>query len=186
MPKQSTQGQSTAKNILKIVLLVLAVIIVIAGIFVAVYFGTNGFGGAYPTFAVQVNGKPVLKSGNVELPDGSEIGITSLNDYTLKVETARPEEDFALNIDGKATLYSDLAGTDVTNGFTFTDNDGIIAINYGNLDEVLSSALDAAVEILSASAQDKFNLIITSGNSSVILTFELSKGIYLYPEHIVI
>lgn len=186
MPKQSKQTAANAKNIIKIVLLIVAVIIVIAAIVVAVYFGTNGFGGNYPTFAIQVNGKPVLKSGDVELPDGSEIGITSLNDYTLKVEAAQPEEDFALTIDGKTTLYSTLSGTDVTKGFTFTDNDGIIAVNYGDLDEVLSSALDADVEILSASAQDKFNLIITSGKSSVILTFELSKGIFIYPEHIVL
>lgn len=171
MAKRKSSGGSTAATVIKIILLILAVIIILAAAVFGIYYLTGGFGGNYTTFATTINGKLVLSSGSIQLPRGSVIKITSFNDYTLEVVAAEPEQDFVLIVDGETVNYSDLAGEDITEGFTFTESDGVITVDYGNLEEILASALDKEVTVGDISEGDLFTLIITSGESSINLSF---------------
>lgn len=171
MAKRKSSGGSTAATVIKIILLILAVLIILAAAVFGIYYLTGGFGGNYATFATTINGKLVLSSGSIQLPRGSVIKITSFNDYTLEVVAAEPEQDFALTVGGETVNYSDLAGEDLTAGFTFTESDGVITVDYGNLEEILTSALDKEVTVDDISEGDLFTFIITSGESSINLSF---------------
>lgn len=171
MAKRKSSGGSTAATVIKIILLILAVLIILAAAVFGAYYLSNGFGGNYATFATNINGKLVLSSGSIQLPRGSVIKITSFNDYTLEVVAAEPEQDFALTVGGETVNYSDFAGEDMTAGFTFTESDGVITVDYGNLEEILTSALDKEVTVGDISEGDLFTLIITSGESSINLSF---------------
>ena len=180
------RGGSTAAKVLKIVLLVLAVIIILAAAVFGAYYLSNGFGGNYATFATTINGKLVLSSGSIELPRGSKVKIVSFSDYTLKVVAAEPEEDFALTFGDESVNYSDLAGEDMTAGFTFTEADGVITVDYGSLDEILSSALGEEVETTYAADGELFTLMITGVKSALSLDFSLTEyNIILDPDHVI-
>lgn len=191
MAANKSGGRSAAANIIKVILLILAVIVVIAAVVVAVYFGTNGFGGSYPTFALKVNGQTITKSGALELPSGSTLNISGFEDYTLKVEAAEPEEDFKIKVGDAGMHYSELAGEDITSGFTFTKaEDGSIVMTYGPLEEVLSEGLGEDVKISDSDVTGAFKLIVACGDSVLELThgiFDVGLGfdLELDPEHIV-
>ena len=189
MPKRSssTKTSSSIGTVIKIVALILAVLVIIASIVIAIYFGTNGFGGNYPTFAVQVNGKPILANGYIDLPNGSKITINSFSDYSLKIVAVEPEQDFAIMVNGETVNYSSLAGDDMTAGFTFTESDGVITVEYSCLDDILSAALDEDVTSSGKVEGELFKLVITSGKSELELNFALtSLDIAIYPDHIII
>lgn len=180
------RGGSTAAKVIKIILLVLAVIIILSAAVFGAYYLSNGFGGNYATFATTINGKLVLSSGSVELPRGSKIKIVSFSNYTLKVVAAEPEEDFAIIFGDESINYSDLVGEDMTAGFTFTESDGVITVDYGSLDEILSSALGEEVETADAAGGELFSLMITSGKSELHLDFSLTEyNIILDPDHVI-
>ena len=189
MPKSKTHGGMTAATVIKIILLVLAVVIILAAAVFGVYYLSNGFGGRYATFATTINGKLMLSSGSVNLPRGSEIKIFSFSDYSLKVTAAEPEQDFELNIGGEPCYYSELAGEDMTAGFTFSEADGAITVDYGSLNEILSAALGEEVTASEEADGELFTLVITSGKSELDLSFALSDGAYnitVEPDHIII
>lgn len=190
MPKSKTHGGMTAATVIKIILLVLAVVIILAAAVFGAYYLSNGFGGKYATFATTVNGDLILKSGSVNLPRGSEIKIFSFSDYSLKVTAAEPEQDFELNIGGEPCYYSELAGDDMTAGFTFTESDGVITVDYGSLSEILSAALDEDVSTEENGESALFMLIIESGKSILTMNFSLTSiddnyNIIVDPGHVI-
>lgn len=189
MPKSKTRGGSTAATVIKIILLILAVIIILAAAVFGAYYLSNGFGGNYATFATTVNGDLILKSGSVSLPRGSTVKVTSFSDYSLKIIAAEPEQDFELSVGGKAANFSDYAGEDMTAGFTFSEADGAITVDYGSLNEILSAALGEEVTASEEADGELFTLVITSGKSELDLSFALSDGAYnitVEPDHIII
>ena len=146
--KKSTAAKkpNKAATVVKVILLILLVLVIIAATVFGIYYLTGGFGGRYSTFVVQINGKPVISSGSISLPRGSEIKVTGFSDYSLEVVAAEPEEDFEVTVGEDTLLYSDLAGEDMTAGFTFTEADGTITINYGSINDILSAALGGKAE----------------------------------------
>lgn len=186
MSKSKTRGGSTAATVIKIILLVLAVVIILAAAVFGAYYLSNGFGGNYATFATTVNGNLILKSGNIQLPYGSHIKVASFSDYSLKVVAAEPEQDFELSVNGETVNYSAYAGEDMTAGFTFTETEGTITVEYGGLGSVLSAALGDIVTVSEEASGELFILVITSGNSELNLSFALSGfGLSLDPDHII-
>lgn len=187
--KKSTAAKkpNKAATVIKVTLLILLVLVIIAAAVFGIYYLTGGFGGRYSTFVVQMNGKPVISSGSIDLPRGSEIKVTGFSDYSLKVVADEPEQDFELTVDGETVNYSAYAGEDMTAGFTFIEADGTITVNYGSLDEILSAALGEEVTASEDVNGELFTLVITSGNSELNLSFALSGfGISLDPDHIII
>ena len=146
--KKSTAAKkpNKAATVIKVTLLILLVLVITAAAVFGIYYLTGGFGGRYSTFVVQINGKPVISSGSISLPRGSEIKVTGFSDYSLEVVAAEPEEDFEVTVGEDTLLYSDLAGEDMTAGFTFTEADGTITINYGSINDILSAALGGKAE----------------------------------------
>lgn len=190
MPKSKTRGGSTAATVIKVILLVLAVVIILAAAVFGAYYLSNGFGGNYATFATTVNGDLIFKSGSISLPSGSTVKVTSFSDYSLKVIAAEPEQDFEVTVGEDTLLYSDLAGEDMTAGFTFTESDGAITVDYGSPEEILSVALGEEVTAAEEAYGELFTLVITSGNSTLNLTFALADSdgeynIIIDPEHII-
>lgn len=186
MSKSKTRGGSTAATVIKIILLVLAVVIILAAAVFGAYYLSNGFGGNYATFATTVNGNLILKSGNIQLPYGSHIKVASFSDYSLTVVAAEPEQDFELTVDGETVNYSAYAGEDMTAGFTFTETEGTITVEYGGLSDILSASLDKIVTVSEEASGELFILVITSGNSELNLSFALSGyGLSLDPDHII-
>lgn len=189
MAKRKTSGGSTVATVIKVILLILAIIVILAAAVFGAYYLSNGFGGKYATFATTINGKLMITSGNIDLPRGSEIKILSFEDYSLKVVAAEPEEDFELNIGGEPRLYSELAGKDITAGFTFTESDGVITVDYDSLSEILSSALGEDVATAENTEKALFTLIIESGKSTLNLGFLLGRSwadsITPDPDHII-
>ena len=189
MATKKAGGRAAA--IVKTILLILAVIVIIAAVVAAVYFGTNGFGGSYPTFVLKVNGQTITKSGALELPSGSELNISGFEDYTLKAEVAEPEEDFKIKVGDAGMRYSELAGEDITAGFTFTETEeGGIVMTYGPLEEVLSEGLGEDVKISDSDVTGAFRLIVACGDSVLELThgiFDVGLGfeLALEPDNIV-
>ncbi len=131
--KKSTAAKkpNKAATVIKVTLLILLVLVITAAAVFGIYYLTGGFGGRYSTFVVQINGKPVISSGSVSLPRGSEIKVTGFSDYSLEVVAAEPEEDFEVTVGEDTLLYSDLAGEDMTAGFTFTEAEE--CVQKGNL-----------------------------------------------------
>ena len=190
MSNRKSSGGYTAATAIKVILLILAVVIILAAAVFGAYYLSNGFGGKYATFATTVNGKLVLSSGSIQLPRGSELKIASFSDYTLKVVAAEPEQDFALTIGGEMVNYSDLAGEDLTAGFTFTESDGAITVEYGSMEEILSAAMGTEVAINETPDDELFTLVITSGESVLNLDFAPASfasdyKIVLDPDHII-
>ena len=174
--KKSTAAKkpNKAATVIKVILLILLVLAIIAAAVFGIYYLTGGFGGRYSTFVVQINGKPVISSGSISLPRDSEIKVTGFSDYSLEVVAAEPEEDFEVTVGEDTLLYSDLAGEDMTAGFTFTEADGTITINYGSINDILSAALGGKAEATETAARDIFSLVITCGESTLNLLFSPS------------
>lgn len=176
-----------AATVIKVTLLILLVLVITAAAVFGIYYLTGGFGGRYSTFVVQINGKPVISSGSISLPRGSEIKVTGFSDYSLEVVAAEPQEDFKITVGEDTLLYSDLAGEDMTAGFTFTEAEDCVTINYGSINDILSAALGEEVTASEDVNGELFTLVITSGNSELNLSFALSGfGLSLDPDHIII
>ena len=156
-----------AATVVKVILLILLVLVITAAAMFGIYYLTGGFGGRYSTFVVQINGKPVISSG-------SEIKVTGFSDYSLEVVAAEPEEDFEVTVGEDTLLYSDLAGEDMTAGFTFTEAEDCVTINYGSINDILSAALGEDVTVSEAAGGDIFSLVITCGESTLSLLFSPS------------
>lgn len=172
--KKSTAAKkpNKAATVIKVTLLILLVLVITAAAVFGIYYLTGGFGGRYSTFVVQINGKPVISSGSVSLPRGSEIKVTGFSDYSLEVVAAEPEEDFKVTVGEDTLLYSDLAGEDMTAGFTFTQaKEGAITINYKSLNYILSAALGKEATVTESAGGDIFSLVITCGESTLNLLF---------------
>lgn len=197
MPNKTKRASAAKKpnkaaTVIKVILLILLVLIIIVAAVFGIYYLSGGFGGRYSTFVVQINGKPVISNSSVSLPSGSEIKVTGFSDYSLEVVAAEPQEDFEITVGEDTLLYSDLAGEDMTAGFTFTESeDGAITINYGSIDTILTAALGEEVTASDEADSELFTLVITSGNSSLSLNFVLAGFDNVYdiitdPDHIII
>lgn len=174
--KKSTAAKkpNKAATVIKVTLLILLVLVITAAAVFGIYYLTGGFGGRYSTFVVQINGKPVISSGSISLPRGSEIKVTGFSDYSLEVVAAESEEDFEVTVGEDTLLYSDLAGEDMTAGFTFTEAEDCVTINYGSINDILSAALGEDVTVSEAAGGDIFSLVITCGESTLNLLFSPS------------
>lgn len=187
--KKSTAAKkpNKAATVIKVILLILLVLVIITAAVFGIYYLTGGFGGRYSTFVVQINGKPVISSGSISLPRDSEIKVTGFSDYSLEVVAAEPEEDFEVTVGEDTLLYSDLAGEDMTAGFTFTQAENCVTINYGSINDILSAALGDIVTASEDVNGELFTFVITSGNSELNLSFALSGfGLSLDPDYIII
>ena len=174
--KKSTAAKkpNKAATVIKVILLILLVLVIIAAAVFGIYYLTGGFGGRYSTFVVQINGKPVISSGSISLPRDSEIKVTGFSDYSLEVVAAEPEEDFEVTVGEDTLLYSDLAGEDMTAGFTFTEAEDCVTINYGSINNILTSALGEEAAVTETVSGDIFTLVVTCGESTLNLLFSPS------------
>ena len=62
----------------------------------------------------------------------------------------------------------------MTAGFTFTEAEDCVTINYGSINDILSAALGEDVTVSEAAGGDIFFLVITGGESTLKLLFSPS------------
>ena len=186
MSKRKTRGGSIAAKVIKVVLLIIAVIIILAAAVFGTFYLTNGFGGNYATFLTKVNDDLFIKNGSVDLPSGSLIKVASFSDYSLKVVALEPDEDFEFTVDGNKTYsYSDISGEEVTAGFTITETDDGIVIEYEDVSQILSLAIGGQVTAPDITDKELFTLVITGGESQLALNFAIAGyELTVDPDHI--
>lgn len=185
MSKRKTRGGSTAAKVIKVVLLIIAVIIIFAAAVFGIFYLTNGFGGNYATFLTKVNDDLFIKNGSVDLPSGSLIKVASFSDYSISVIALEPDEDFEFTVDGKTYSYSDISSEEVTAGFTITEVEDGIVIEYEDVSQILSLAIGGQVTAPDITDKELFTLVITSGESQLALNFAIAGyELTVDPDHI--
>ena len=192
MAKRKNKRSSTGATVAKITALIVLVIILLAAAVYGIFMLTNGFGGTYATFITKINDEYILASGSTEIPRESKIEVISYSDYAFTVTAAEQAEgtDFEVALDGETYSWSDFIGKDFTSAFTFTQSDGVVTLDYGNPEEIISAATGQTAVISGDASGTLFCMTISSGNSSIDLTFQLAQmqvnvdGIIIVPDHI--
>ena len=181
------KGTSKTVRVLKMTAICILAIVLLAVMFFIVFFASNGFGGSVATFVCTINGKTILTSQSISLPSGSTVNVYSLSDYTISIIAAE-DYDFAFTIDGGLYSWSEYAGEDMTEGFTFTETDDGIVITYGSLNDILTAVFDTVATISEDVEGEVFELVIESGDIVLYLPFEITAtagSVVLDPDSII-
>ena len=170
----------------------LLAILAAAGLGIA-YLVTDGFGGKAPTTIVMVGDKIYTDDTNgVTIYPGDEIRVQSLtgaDGYTFRIE-ANGEKDFAFTVGEEPYSWKDLAGRDMTKGFTIEDTENGFTIDYTDLNGVIAAVLGAEVTIGedADTSGDLFVLVVTCGEKDLRLSFGVGlpvEGVEVDPDHVI-
>ena len=189
--KEKTARTWRTVGIVILSVLLLAVLAA-AGLGIA-YLATDGFGGKAPTTIVMVGDKIYTEDANgVTIYPGDEIRVQSLTGaegYTFRIE-ANGEKDFAFTVGEEPYTWKDLAGRDMTKGFTIEDTENGFTVDYTDLDGVIAAVLGAEVTIGedADTSGDLFVLVVTCGEKDLRLSFGVGlpvEGVEVNPDHVI-
>lgn len=132
-------------------------------------------------------------TNGVTIYPGDEIRVQSLTGaegYTFRIE-ANGEKDFAFTVGEEPYSWKDLAGRDMTKGFTIEETENGFTVDYTDLEGVISSVLGAEVTIGedTDTSGDPFVLIVTCGEKDLRLSFGVGlpvEGVEVDPDHVII
>lgn len=170
----------------------LLAILAAAGLGIA-YLVTDGFGGKATTTIVMVGDKIYTDDTNgVTIYPGDEIRVQSLTGaegYTFRIE-ANGDKDFAFTVGEEPYSWKDLAGRDMTKGFTIEETENGFTIDYTDLDGVIAAVLGAEVTIGedTDTSGDLFVLVVTCGEKDLRLSFGVGlpvEGVEVDPDHVI-
>lgn len=195
--QRQAKKEKTARTWRTVGIVILSVlllaILAAAGLGIA-YLVTDGFGGKAPTTIVMVGDKIYTEDTNgVTIYPGDEIRVQSLTGaegYTFRIE-ANGEKDFAFTVGEEPYTWKDLAGRDMTKGFTIEETENGFTVDYADLEGVISSVLGAEVTIGedADTSGDPFVLIVTCGEKDLRLSFGVGlpvEGVEVDPDHVII
>ena len=186
----SKGGRKARRAVLTVALVLLILVFIALGLFLVYYF-TEGFGGDFPTFAIEQDGKRYYRSTDeMALSSGSEFRIRTIfgGECSVRFEAASvsEEQDFGFKVNGEARTWSSLAGSDLTGGITLTETENGYKVEYGTLSEVVSSALGAEITELQETKGKLITMIVTYGKGELRLGCVVGTipvtGIELPPE----
>lgn len=194
--QRQAKKEKTARTWRTVGIVILSVlllaILAAAGLGIA-YLVTDGFGGKAPTTIVMVGDKIYTEDANgVTIYPGDEICVQSLTGaegYTFRIE-ANGEKDFAFTVGEEPYSWKDLAGRDMTKGFTIEDTENGFTIDYTDLDGVIAAVLGAEVTIGedADTSGDLFFLVVTCGEKDLRLSFGVGlpvEGVEVNPDHVI-
>lgn len=195
--QRQAKKEKTARTWRTVGIVILSVlllaILAAAGLGIA-YLVTDGFGGKAPTTIVMVGDKIYTEDANgVTIYPGDEIRVQSLTGaegYTFRIE-ANGEKDFAFTVGEEPYSWKDLAGRDMTKGFTIEETENGFTIDYTDLNGVIAAVLGAEVTIGedADTSGDPFVLIVTCGEKDLRLSFGVGlpvEGVEVDPDHVII
>lgn len=195
--QRQAKKEKTARTWRTVGIVILSVlllaILAAAGLGIA-YLVTDGFGGKATTTIVMVGDKIYTDDTNgVTIYPGDEIRVQSLtgaDGYTFRIE-ANGEKDFAFTVGEEPYSWKELAGRDMTKGFTIEDTENGFTIDYTDLDGVIAAVLGAEVTIGedADTSGDLFVLVVTCGEKDLRLSFGVGlpvEGVEVDPDHVIV
>lgn len=196
-PARQAKKEKTARTWRTVGIVILSVlllaILAAAGLGIA-YLVTDGFGGKAPTTIVMVGDKIYTEDTNgVTIYPGDEIRVQSLTGaegYTFRIE-ANGEKDFAFTVGEEPYSWKDLAGRDMTKGFTIEETENGFTVDYTDLEGVIAAVLGAEVTIGedADTSGDLFVLVLTCGEKDLRLSFGVGlpvEGVEVDPDHVIV
>lgn len=174
--------------------LILLAVLGFAGFGIA-YVVTDGFGGKVPTAVIMIEDDMYTESADgIAIYPGDEIRVQSLTgatEYDVRIEANAESGDFSFTVGAEPYTWHDLAGQDVTKGFTLTQTDLGFTLDYESFETIIAAVKGADVVIAEGAdlSGDMFDLVITMGETEYRFGFGIGlpvSGIELDPDHIVI
>lgn len=174
--------------------LILLAVLGFAGFGIA-YVVTDGFGGKVPTAVIMIEDDMYTASADgIAIYPGDEIRVQSLTgatEYDVRIEANAESGDFSFTVGAEPYTWHDLAGQDVTKGFTLTQTDLGFTLDYESFETIIAAVKGADVVIAEGAdlSGDMFDLVITMGETEYRFGFGIGlpvSGIELDPDHIVI
>ena len=174
--------------------LILLAVLGFAGFGIA-YVVTDGFGGKVPTAVIMIEDDMYTESADgIALYPGDEIRVQSLTgatEYDVRIEANAESGDFSFTVGAEPYTWHDLAGQDVTKGFTLTQTDLGFTVDYESFETIIAAVKGADVVIAEGAdlSGDMFDLVITMGETEYRFGFGIGlpvSGIELDPDHIII
>lgn len=174
--------------------LILLAVLGFAGFGIA-YVVTDGFGGKVPTAVIMIEDDMYTASADgIAIYPGDEIRVQSLTgatEYDVRIEANAESGDFSFTVGAEPYTWHDLAGQDVTKGFTLTQTDLGFTVDYESFETIIAEVMGADVVIAEDAdlSGDMFDLVITMGETEYRFGFGIGlpvSGIELDPDHIVI
>ena len=174
--------------------LILLAVLGFAGFGIA-YVVTDGFGGKVPTAVIMIEDDMYTESADgIAIYPGDEIRVQSLTgatEYDVRIEANAESGDFSFTVGAEPYTWHDLAGQDVTKGFTLTQTDLGFTVDYESFETIIAAVMGADVVIAEDAnlSGDMFDLVITMGETEYRFGFGIGlpvSGIELDPDHIVI
>lgn len=174
--------------------LILLAVLGFAGFGIA-YVVTDGFGGKVPTAVIMIEDDMYTESADgIAIYPGDEIRVQSLTgatEYDVRIEANAESGDFSFTVGAEPYTWHDLAGQDVTKGFTLTQTDLGFTVDYESFETIIAAVMGADVVIAEDAnlSGDMFDLVITMGETEYRFGFGIGlpvSGIELDPGHIII
>lgn len=174
--------------------LILLAVLGFAGFGIA-YVVTDGFGGKVPTAVIMIEDDMYTESADgIAIYPGDEIRVQSLTgatEYDVRIEANAESGDFSFTVGAEPYTWHDLAGQDVTKGFTLTQTDLGFTVDYESFETIIAAVKGADVVIAEGAdlSGDMFDLVITMGETEYRFGFGIGlpvSGIELDPDHIII
>lgn len=174
--------------------LILLAVLGFAGFGIA-YVVTDGFGGKVPTAVIMIEDDVYTESADgIALYPGDEVRVQSLTgatEYDVRIEANAESGDFSFTVGAEPYTWHDLAGQDVTKGFTLTQTELGFTVDYESFETIIAAVKGADVAIAEGAdlSGDMFDLVITMGETEYRFGFGIGlpvSGIELDPDHIVI
>ena len=166
-------------------------ILAVAGLGIA-YLVTDGFGGRVPTAVVMIGDEMYTENAEgLALYPGDEVRVQSLTgaaEYEYRIE-ANDGSDFAFTVGEEPYTWADLAGTDMTKGFTIQKTANGFTVDYESLQAIVSAALGSETSIPDEAdtSGDLFRLVITMGEKELHFGFAVGvpvEDVELDPDHV--
>ena len=174
--------------------LILLAVLGFAGFGIA-YVVTDGFGGKVPTAVIMIEDDMYTESADgIASYPGDEIRVQSLTgatEYDVRIEANAESGDFSFTVGAEPYTWHDLAGQDVTKGFTLTQTELGFTVDYESFETIIAAVKGTDVVIAEDAdlSGDMFDLVITMGETEYRFGFGIGlpvSGIELDPDHIVI
>lgn len=174
--------------------LILLAVLGFAGFGIA-YVVTDGFGGKVPTAVIMIEDDMYTESADgIAIYPGDEIRVQSLTgatEYDVRIEANAESGDFSFTVGAEPYTWHDLAGQDVTKGFTLTQTNLGFTVDYESFETIIAAVMGADVVIAEDAnlSGDMFDLVITMGETEYRFGFGIGlpvSGIELDPGHIII
>lgn len=167
--------RKSGNNIIKSAIVLILLLLLIAGIAIGAIYLTDGFWGNLTPFGVKYGGETYFTpQSGLTLQAESEFGIVGWigDGYDVTV-TVSGSSDYTVTLDGKVARWSELDGTDVTDGFRIVKTGNVFTVSYDSLKAILERSTGKTVEVSETPTGELFRMQVTANGLTLRLGFKL-------------